>query len=122
MIGDIEHLRSELDIELLGDPLDREILQDREIRCEKVRPSDAIPQNVARGEISAVDPSGRRRCWSIREISALALEGGRSSRAGVAICIDPKGRSGQTIREAVVNWVTSGNLDQRTKLVRPGIA
>lgn len=121
MIGDIEHLRSELDIELFRDALDREILQDREIHGEKVRPVDAIPENVARREIRAINaPCRRRRCrW---KISALALEGHRSSRVGVAICVDPKGRCGQTIREAVVNWITSGNLDQRTKLVRPGIA
>ena len=111
MIGDIEHLRSELDIELFRDSLDREVLQDREIYIEKVRPADAVPENAARREISAIDPSRRRRYWSIREISAPALEGDRSSRVGVAICVDPKGRSGQTIRVAVVNWIASGNFN-----------
>ena len=46
MVGDIEHLRSELDIELFRDALDREILQDREIPVEEMRPVDAIAARV----------------------------------------------------------------------------
>ena len=60
MVGDIEHLCSELDIELFRDSLDREVLQDREIHIEKARPVDAVPENVAGRQIRAPGLTGWR--------------------------------------------------------------
>ena len=60
MIGDIEHLRSELDCELFRDSLDREVLQDREIYIEKVRPADAVPEYAAGRQIRAPGLTGWR--------------------------------------------------------------
>src|SRR5258705_11863067 len=47
MIGDIEHLRPELNVENFRDTLDREVLQDRKVQVEESRPVDAIAAAVA---------------------------------------------------------------------------
>src|ERR1700722_3284185 len=60
VIGDIEHLRPELNAERFRDPPDGEVLQDREIPVEEMRPEDAIAADVTQkiGAISLPSRAG----------------------------------------------------------------
>ncbi len=125
MIGDVEHLRPELNIENFRDPLDREVFQDRKVKVEEMWSVDAIAADVTcqigAGARNARDLWGRPMGCHITKRLTLGSNSRRGLRQGVTATVDPERCPWFASREAGVSGITSGNPVQESKLVSPGI-
>src|SRR5260370_40197990 len=110
MIGDVEHLRPELNVENFRDSPDRDVLQDRKVKVEESRPVDAIAAAVTR-KVRAIYLAGRS-CRSRWKISARERKGGRCrsghSRERGAAIVDPDRRPCVGCRGSGVNGIAAG--------------